>query len=173
MPSNPGPDIYLIRHGEKPPKEADGRDAPGLSAAGLFRAQALIRVFGKNSGYNIRYILAEHPKKGGERERPYDTIRPLAESLGDKVEVNKDIGRDDAEAVAEAARGFTGDGNVLICWEHGELTQIAEAIGVKAAIEYPDDRFDVIWKISSPYMELAWARSEHCPVLDDEYADEP
>ncbi|KAH0345010.1 hypothetical protein KCU83_g8031, partial [Aureobasidium melanogenum] len=166
MPLNPGPDIYLIRHGEKPPKEADGRDAPGLSAAGLSRAQALVGVFGKDSGYNIRYILAEHPKRGGERERPYDTIRPLAESLGDKVEVNKDIGRDDAEAVAEAARGFTGDGNVLICWEHGELTQIAEAIGVKGAIEYPDDRFDVIWKIQSPYMELAWARLSKGVILE-------
>lgn len=51
--------VYLIRHGEKPEPEADG-----LSAKGLMRAEALPGVFGSQSSYNIRYILAEHPKKG-------------------------------------------------------------------------------------------------------------
>ena len=58
------PIIYLIRHGEKPPKEADGKDADGLSTQGLERAQYLVQVFGKSSQYNIQYILAEKPKKG-------------------------------------------------------------------------------------------------------------
>ena len=53
------PTVYLIRHGEKP---SDGSD--GLSATGLERAQCLTNVFGPNSGYNIGYILAEHPKSG-------------------------------------------------------------------------------------------------------------
>jgi hypothetical protein len=51
--------VYLIRHGEKPEPEADG-----LSAQGLTRANALPGVFGPQSSYNIKYILAEHPKKG-------------------------------------------------------------------------------------------------------------
>jgi hypothetical protein len=51
--------VYLIRHGEKPEPEADG-----LSAQGLTRAAALPGVFGPQSSYNIKYILAEHPKKG-------------------------------------------------------------------------------------------------------------
>jgi hypothetical protein len=51
--------VYLIRHGEKPEPEADG-----LSPQGLERSQALPGVFGPQSSYNIRYILAEHPKKG-------------------------------------------------------------------------------------------------------------
>ena len=54
----------MIRHGEKPPKEADGKDADGLSTQGLERAQGLRKVFGEGSAYDIRYILAEHPKKG-------------------------------------------------------------------------------------------------------------
>jgi hypothetical protein len=54
----------MIRHGEKPPKEADGKDADGLSAQGITRAQGLCQVFGKSSQYNINYILAEHPKSG-------------------------------------------------------------------------------------------------------------
>ena len=51
--------VYLIRHGEKPEPEADG-----LSAKGLSRAEALPGVFGLQSNYKIKYILAEHPKKG-------------------------------------------------------------------------------------------------------------
>jgi hypothetical protein len=58
------PIIYMIRHGEKPPKAADGDDVDGLSEQGLDRAQYLPQVFGASSQYNIRYILAEHPKKG-------------------------------------------------------------------------------------------------------------
>jgi hypothetical protein len=54
----------MIRHGEKPPKEADGKDADGLSTQGLERSQGLRQVFGASSQYNIGYILAEDPKKG-------------------------------------------------------------------------------------------------------------
>jgi hypothetical protein len=53
------PIIYAIRHGEKP---ADG--ANNLSSQGLARAQRLRQFFGKNSGFNIGYIVAQHPKKG-------------------------------------------------------------------------------------------------------------
>ena len=56
--------IYLIRHGEKPPKAADGKDVNGLSTQGVERAQKLCQVFGKDSIYDIQYIIAEHPKKG-------------------------------------------------------------------------------------------------------------
>jgi hypothetical protein len=58
------PIIYLIRHGEKPPKLPNGEDQDGLSAQGVDRAEALVNVFGKTSPYNIGYILAEHPKSG-------------------------------------------------------------------------------------------------------------
>jgi hypothetical protein len=54
----------MIRHGEKPPKDADGKDPDGLSALGRERAQGLRQVFGASSQYNIGYILAEDPEKG-------------------------------------------------------------------------------------------------------------
>lgn len=53
------PIIYAIRHGEKP---ADGAD--NLSSQGVARAQRLRQFFGKKSGFNIGYIVAEHPKEG-------------------------------------------------------------------------------------------------------------
>ena len=54
----------MIRHGEKPPKDANGDDVNGLSVQGMNRAQGLRQVFGASSQYNIGYVLAEHPKKG-------------------------------------------------------------------------------------------------------------
>jgi len=48
------PTVYFIRHGEKP-----GGDANGLSDQGEERAQCLRNVFGKDSGYDIGYIMAQ------------------------------------------------------------------------------------------------------------------
>lgn len=158
------PVLFLIRHGEKPPKQSDGDDAPGLSELGLMRAQGLVQVFGQGSQYNIGYIIAEKPKEDGSRARPYLTIKPLAASLG--IAPNIDINRDDADDVAEAALKYKGPGNVLICWEHGQLTKIAKAIGVKHAPEYPGDRFDIIWTISNPYHKIDSETSENVPGLD-------
>jgi hypothetical protein len=56
------PIIYMIRHGEKPAKDDENQD--GLSKEGQERAEGLVKVFGNGSGYDIKYILAEHPKKG-------------------------------------------------------------------------------------------------------------
>jgi hypothetical protein len=54
-----GATVYLIRHGEKPEPEENG-----LSAQGVERSQALPGVFGRDSQYNIGYIMAQHPGAG-------------------------------------------------------------------------------------------------------------
>lgn len=168
------PIIYLIRHGEKPPKNADGSDQDGLSVQGIDRAQALVQVFGANSTYDIQYILAEKPKKDGGRARPSETVTPLAASLG--LKMNSSIDRDDAESVAAAAKSFEGPGNVLICWEHGQLASIAEAIGItqygdssgwSGPVTYPGNRFDLIWVVPPPWTQVTEVRSEKVQGLDD------
>ncbi|KAF3912267.1 hypothetical protein AA313_de0202314 [Arthrobotrys entomopaga] len=164
----------MIRHGEKPPKLPNGDDAPGLSAQGLQRAQWLPHVFGPGSPYNINYILAEKPKKDGERERPYETVKPLADFLGLEIQTEH---KDNAKGAADKARDFTGPGNVLICWEHGELAEIADNIGVTGfaestglagqEVKYPSDRFDLIWFVPPPYNLITEVVSEQVPGLDD------
>ena len=100
-------------------------------------------------------------------------MKPLADSINLKIHT-KD--KTDAEGAAAAAKDFKGPGNVLICWEHGQLTKIAEALGVKGfakdsaqskEIKYPGDRFDLIWVIPEPYKEISQVLSEHVPGLDD------
>ncbi|KAB8070113.1 hypothetical protein BDV29DRAFT_194360 [Aspergillus leporis] len=153
------PTVYLIRHGEKP---SDG--GTGLSAQGVQRSQCVRSVFGKDSGYNIGYILAQTPKKNGKRARPYKTVLPLAEDLGLTVDTTCD--RDDHKCVKKAVENYTGEGNVLICWEHDNLTDIVEKLGDHDAPTYPDDRYDLIWTDPSPYTKVTEITSEQCPGLD-------
>ena len=143
------PTVYLIRHGEKPD------DGNGLNAQGLQRAQCLRSVFGSSSQYNIGHIMAQMPKSGkllakglrsgfhadnvdGKRQRPLDTVKPLAGDLG--LEVDTSCDRDDSKCVKDVVDGYEGSGNILICWEHDALTDIVEELGDDDAPKYDDDR---------------------------------
>jgi len=171
----------MIRHGAKLPKTPEGEDPVGLSPLGVERSQALVKVFGPGSKYNIGYIIAQHPKEDGKEDRPYLTILPTAQSFGwadNKDKFNHKIHRDDAADVVDAVNNFDGPGNIVVCWEHGQLTDIAQAFGVNNPEDptypkYPDDRFDLIWTLEYPYNTINSITSEHCPGLDDKYINDP
>ncbi|TRX88365.1 hypothetical protein FHL15_010741 [Xylaria flabelliformis] len=165
------PTVYLIRHGEKP---SDG--STGLSAQGVQRAQCLRTVFGAASAYNIGYILAQTPDSGvpaltkvhwvdGTRARPYLTVEPLATDLGLKVDTSCD--RDDEKCVQDLVDGYSGNGNILICWEHKELNNIAEQLGANNVDNYPDDSYNLIWTQPYDYDKITSTTSENCPGLDN------
>ncbi|KAF2670156.1 hypothetical protein BT63DRAFT_424110 [Microthyrium microscopicum] len=180
MTKHAKPIIYLIRHGEKDAKLSTGKDPLGLSAQGLTRAQGIVQVFGTTSPYNIQHIIAEKPNNNGRRARPYETVLPLANILG--LKVDHSIDRDDVKAVAKAAEAYNGVGNVLICWEHGTLAKIAKALGVKGYskksgwsghVEYPTQRYDLIWTIEAPYHEIDSVTSEGVVGLDSDISGAP
>lgn len=152
--------VYLIRHGEKP---SDGGN--GLSAQGMQRAQCLVNVFGASSGYDIEYIIAEQPKSDGSRERPLETVQPLANKLG--LSVDTSCTKTDSECVADLVNNYSGSGNILICWEHGELTDIVAALGDSNPPEYPDDAFNIIWTDPPSYGDITAMTNENCPGLDN------
>ncbi|KAM3498504.1 hypothetical protein MY10362_008175 [Beauveria mimosiformis] len=152
------PTVYFIRHGEKP---AD--DGNGLSAQGLQRAQCLRTVFGASSDYDIGYILAQTPKSSGKRQRPLDTVKPLAADLGLSVDTSCD--RDDPKCVKKAVQNYEGDGNILICWEHKALTDLAEELGADNVKDYPSDHFDLIWVDEYPYSKINDIQTENCPGI--------
>lgn len=97
-------------------------------------------------------------------------MQPLANDLEDLgVEFNTKIDKDDAVGVAKAVKGFSGPGNVLICWEHHNLSDIAKAIGIRGfaessgtsgKLQYPGSRFDLIWVAPAPYDEITEVLSE-------------
>ncbi|KAF8517029.1 putative phosphoglycerate mutase family protein [Hysterangium stoloniferum] len=152
--------IFLIRHGEKP---ADG--GQGLDAEGEERAQCLTGVFGPSSTFNIGFIMAETPQSDGDRTRPLMTVTPLAEELGLTVDISCD--RDDPDCVADAVAKFaaTSTKNILICWEHSEINNIEESLGVNNAVKYPDDAFNLIFEVQNE--QFISQTSENCPGLDD------
>ncbi|KAF8954294.1 hypothetical protein BGZ46_002966 [Entomortierella lignicola] len=152
------PTVYLIRHGEKP---SDGSN--GLSSDGEKRAQCLRKVFSSSSDYNIGYIMAQAYKSDGSRERPYLTVKPLAQDLGLKVDTSCD--RDDPKCVKKAVGKYSGSGNILICWEHDALTDIVESLGDSDAPDYPDNDYGIIWTDPSPYGDITAMTEELCPGL--------
>ncbi|KZS87501.1 putative phosphoglycerate mutase family protein [Sistotremastrum niveocremeum HHB9708] len=149
--------VYLIRHGEKP------KSGDGLSPKGQKRAQCISKLFDLSSNYNIGYILAETPETGGERDRPFLTVQPLAAVLGLQIDIS--CGRDHHECVAEAVKKFTkkSNKNILVCWEHGALTEIAEKLGIKPGPVYPSDLFNQTWAIWDKTLTIGY---EDCPGLD-------
>ncbi|KAF8954293.1 hypothetical protein BGZ46_002965 [Entomortierella lignicola] len=99
----------------------------------------------------------------GSRERPYLTVKPLADDLGLTVDTSCD--RDDPDCVKAAVSNYSGSGNILICWEHDALTDIVESLGDSDAPDYPDNDYGIIWTDPSPYGDITAYTEENCPGL--------
>ncbi|KAJ6093042.1 hypothetical protein N7486_008331 [Penicillium sp. IBT 16267x] len=158
------PTIYLIRHGEKP-EDPNNHE---LTFEGVMRAECLRGIFGADSGYDIGYILAPAMEENGEHGRALKTAQPLAKDLGLVVDVQcgRQMGELELQCVADASRSYDGPGNVLLVWRHKSMSTIAELLGVKDYMEYPKDRFDIMWTIPYPYDRVTEVKSENCPGLD-------
>ncbi|KAG0041690.1 hypothetical protein BGZ83_001443 [Gryganskiella cystojenkinii] len=152
------PTVYLIRHGEKP-----SNDGKGLNSDGEKRAQCLRKIFGAKSKYNIGFIMAQQFKPDGSRKRPFLTVSPLAKDL--HLSVNIKCDRDDAKCVQKAVSNYKGSGNILICWEHDALTNIAKSLGDKTPPTYPDEKFGQIWTDLAPYADVTTITEEDCKGL--------
>lgn len=79
---------------------------------------------------------------GGKRARPLATVQPLATDLG--LTVDTFCEKDDADCVADLVTAWDANGNgtnVLICWEHDNLSLILEAMGDSNPPDYPDDSY--------------------------------
>ncbi|KAJ6787266.1 hypothetical protein PWT90_05859 [Aphanocladium album] len=127
--SQDSPTFYLIRHAEK---NEDGT----ISARGMEREQCLVKLFGKDSKYNIQHIMVQTPHAGDARsQRPYNTTLPLANSLG--ITIDHPCEYTNPSCAGKHAKQYNGPGNVLIAWEHRYLPKVAEAIGAKSAPENP------------------------------------
>lgn len=69
-------------------------------------------------------------------------MQPLADSLGLTVDTSCD--RDDPGCVKDVVTGYTGSGNVLICWEHDALHDIVKELGADDAPDYGDNEYVVM-----------------------------
>ncbi len=163
--SEPPSLVILIRHAEKP-GESKGHAVtdeeatdPNLAPLGYYRAGAYAAYFDaeKNGGLYppIDHIFATAASH--KSNRPVLTVTPLARALGKKI--HDDYGNDQAGIDALAADVLSGayaGRTLLICWHHGTLPAVAEALGHAGAPKIPGTSFDVVW-------QLAWESGSTTP----------
>jgi hypothetical protein len=142
--------ILLIRHGEKPgdPGSDKVADGTGLSVRGQIRAAALsVSIPAAYPNVNFLFATAASAKSN----RPVLTITPLAKSLGLKISAK----HADKDYAALAQHLLTHDKYagklVLVCWHHGKLPKLANALGVTPPVDpWPSEAFARIWQIDFP-----------------------
>lgn len=125
MPKNTN--ILMIRHGEKP------KSGTGLAVAGQERAQAYVIYFQnyslKSNLVKLDYLFAA--ANSSKSHRPYLTIQPLAAALGLKINA-KHKDKEYQKVADDILQNSKYDqSNILICWHHGEILDLAAALGAK------------------------------------------
>lgn len=118
--------VLIIRHGEKP---ATGTD---LTVAGQERTQAYTVYFQNYSAngtpLKLNYLFAA--ADSNDSHRPRLTIEPLSKAIGVSIDAShKDK---DYKQVADDIKGHSkyDNSNVLICWHHEEILDLASKLGV-------------------------------------------
>ncbi|HXQ72549.1 MAG TPA: hypothetical protein VN844_18785 [Pyrinomonadaceae bacterium] len=151
--------IMLLRHAEKPAKDdapfgvtrKGERSKESLEVRGWQRAGALANLFASANGHSQHPVLAKpqflyasKPLLHKGSLRPLETIMPLGEKLG--IKINADYQRSQLVSMVEDV--FSHKGVVLICWQREYIPDIAAIILGKnnvAPSDWPEDRFDMIW----------------------------
>jgi hypothetical protein len=178
--------VLIIRHGEKPDENGrhgidvqGNQDDSSLTPIGWNRARALVDGFDPANGVlrpglaKPTTIYAARANDNGEGTRTRETVMPLADKLG--IKVNTRFGKGDEEDLVRNA--ISQPGPTLICWQHGEIPDIADAFGSVTPTppsEWPDDRFDVVWTLTktadgwhfAQLPELALPQDQTTPIKD-------
>jgi phosphohistidine phosphatase SixA len=142
MPANAT--IYLIRHAEKPDS------GPGLSPAGQARAEAYVQYLQKQTdpaGKSITWNYLFASQDSDNSDRPELTITPLAQAL--KLAINCTYKDKDYQNLAahiqKHAKDRYANSNILICWHHGEILQLAQAMGAAPSDLPPSSDWPAHW----------------------------
>jgi hypothetical protein len=165
--------IYVIRHGEKPPEPLPGqsdsssgppfgvdingnRNPYSLSPKGWQRSGALTALFSPAVApkVGLRTPTALYATAYGDAavtkiHRPYQTLLGLSGRLGLPIQSRDLLGQEGAFADAVLSSGAEV---VLICYEHHRIPALVQGFptvdGAAIPALWPDDRYDVIWTFS-------------------------
>lgn len=127
MPTNTN--ILLIRHAEKPTDQTN----TGLILAGQARAMAYVIYF-QNYQINSQVIKLDYlfaTAQSAHSNRPYLTIQPLGQALNLNIDSHFTNSDEDVAALTNYIQTDPkfNNANILICWHHEKLLQIANALG--------------------------------------------
>ncbi len=130
-----GVTVLIIRHAEKPDIGA------GLTPEGTKRAQAYVgyfksfRVEGKP--LKLAHIFAASDSK--KSHRPRLTVEPLANALHADLDLR--FADKDPEALAGDLQSHDYGKEILICWRHGEIPALLQALGANPATYVPEGKW--------------------------------
>lgn len=139
MPRNAS--ILLVRHAEKPDS------GTGLAPMGQARAQAYVAYFQNyaidGAAFRPRYIFAT--ADSDDSHRPRLTMEPLAQALGISID-DKHADKDYAKVADDLLNHPKYDGSdVLVCWHHGKILDLAAALGASAGTLPPSSSWPAKW----------------------------
>lgn len=171
--------------------DTDG--GPDLSVRGAARAAALPSLFapapnqqyqlscavaagagGFTGTYNQVSIAGSPPrfatpdfifatKASSHSNRPVETITPLAAALNISYD-DQHVDSDDAKVASDILTHAKYAGKVvLICWHHGHIPKLAQALGLQTPPSWPGTVFDWVWQITWPNGQVLL--TSHCQML--------
>jgi hypothetical protein len=131
--------VVIIRHGEKP---ADGDN---LSCQGQNRALQLASLLHQKINVpDYTYVPALKTDKATTHSRMFQTVTPFAVKYN--LTINSKYSGDDFAEISKSV--FKKSGTVLMVWNHSEIADLANALGVKNAPQWEDTDFDSMWMIT-------------------------
>jgi hypothetical protein len=176
MSGSTGPSqVFIIRHGEKlGSADNDDEGGPDLSPRGSARAMALPSLFvpvtpqlactlvanaGSATGtYSEVAIQGNAPrfampafvfatKASHHSNRPVETVSALLAAFNLPLDDDHSDG-DYAQVASDILTKSKYAGQVvLVCWHHGEIPALAQALGIAQPPPWPGSVFDRVWQL--------------------------
>jgi len=170
--------VLIIRHGEKlGSADNDGEGGPDLSPRGATRAMALPSLFvpvepqtacalaaaaSSTSGsysYSQVAIQGNSPRfpmpafvfatrASHHSNRPVETVSGLLAAFN--LPLNNSHSDDDYAKVASdiLTKSEYAEQIVLVCWHHGKIPALAQALGILQPPPWPGSVFDRVWQLT-------------------------
>ena len=127
--------ILIVRHAEKPDSGME------LTAAGAQRADAYTNYFRRfivdSKPLSLDCLIAAADSKNSHRPRL--TLEPLSKSLGLPLDLRYNDKESDQLAAELQARPHGKQ--ILICWRHGQIPALLQALGADPAKLLPDGKW--------------------------------
>ena len=139
--------VLLVRHAEKP------EQGTGLTAAGQRHAEAYADFFShyRVGGQTLTVDALFAAKDSENSMRSRLTLTPLSNAL--KLPLDTTF---EGKGFAALAARLRGDEfrrkTVIVCWKHGEILALAEALGVNSGKLPPSAHWPIKW----PDTEFRW-----------------
>jgi broad specificity phosphatase PhoE len=133
--------IVLLRHAEKPDDKTD----PDLSTKGQQRAAALAIAIPARFGAMDELFATKASK---DSNRPVETLTPLSQRLQLRIRSKWKM-KEVADLAAQILSGKFDGENLVVCWHHETLPELAAALRVRGGpASWSDGVFDRFWVIT-------------------------